>query len=629
MKFAKGYFGACIVVLALLGTGLAGFFMDVEKDTRQTTNYEYVADVSGLFSYTDAPQYIEYNPSSNLTGYDTGIIYTPSNVVNNYRYKVSDGASTSSTYTFSNSSSYPWDFGTWRYGHSDYGYLQLPKVQIYWDGSIDFGSSVTNEGFTWNARINMDGNSSSNYHVHITKFSNILSAMNIGSQYATATINVTYDTTMPVMFYAGDWVERQIAFNDGYAYSYCATLNENNSMPDRFEINLSANLVSAYRGTELIWAEISDNVGVLAWYRTASVWGSDVNCSVTFDAVLREADVYGYMQPTAGVKATNTLSTWENGYSNSLIDLKIIKNGDTTTYPQSVQLQIGSSLVGFIYTGSEFKLVEGAISDLDAPNTTLGAWLGVQLRIDTLNGDIIVTPTNDLNMLTSVQPTDYSTTLEDYFTPGVITEFKVSTGSATNTSLKFQVTNTMVFLNTYNVVMIDPAFDIEDYFPNYSEYRLNFYSFAIIGDAMTINGNTYPVNREDATITITDIGGFVHNHKLENIYITNVDGHTYITFVNANVRYDLGETVDTEVSFDGMWYFTTVLYKAVDGLETFWDWNIDGSFHANAGECLLIFIGIIALGVIVYSVFSRGKVELLDWLVIIFAVFIGSAMLGF
>ena len=52
-------------------------------------------------------------------------------------------------------------------------------------------------------------------------------------------------------------------------------------------------------------------------------------------------------------------------------------------------------------------------------------------------------------------------------------------------------------------------------------------------------------------------------------------------------------------------------------------------FHATAGECLIIFIGIIGLGTIVYTVWGRGKLGTYDWIVIIFSIFLGSCLLGF
>lgn len=635
MKFNNGYFGACICVLALLGTASCGFFLNIEKDTREVTNYEYTADVSGLFSYTDAPEYIDYNPSSNLNGYDDNVVYTPSNVVNNYRYKIADGGTTTESLTVTNSSDYPGDYGNFQFGHSDYGFVEAPDVRFLWNGNIDFGSASTIYGKSSNALVQSIGTPIENSKIHITKFTNLLNSLNADlSVYATIEFTITYNSTYPVLFYSGAWDVSQVPSDDGYKFAYHTTLNESNSMPDRLVVNTASNLVTAYRNNSVIWNNTADNVGVLAWYSCkAGGYANWVSCSVTLSATLTEPPTYGYMNPNAGVKATTTEATWTNGYENSVIDLKIIKNGDESVGTgQILNLSIpknnylGTWLVlQFIYNNSGFHV---QYNDGTYHQINLGGWLGVQARIDALNGDVILTPTNDLNLLTTVQPTDYSTVIEDCIDGQTKTSFKVSKVGAAP-SLKFQVTDTKVFLNTYNTVMVDPTLRISDYFPGYSEYRLNFYSFAILGESITINGQTCPVNSENGTITFRNVADFEFTKKLANIYLTFQDGHTYLTFVNDSSVYDLGETVNTTVSFSGMWYFTTGLYKAVDGIETFWNLDLDGMFHATAGECLIIFIGIIGLGTIVYTVWGRGKLGTYDWIVIIFSIFLGSCLLGF
>lgn len=624
MNFKNGYFGACIVVLALLGTASAGFFLNVEKETREVTNYNFTADVSGLFTYTDTPEYIEYNPSSNLNGYDDNVVYTPSNVVNNYRYKIADGGTTTESLTVTNSSDYPGDYGNFQFGHSDYGYVEAPDVRFLWNGNINFGSASTIYGKSSNALVQSIGTPIENSKIHITKFTNLLNSLNADlSAYATIEFAITYNSTYPVLFYSGAWEVSQVSSDDGYKYAYHTTLNESNSMPDRLVINTVSNLVTAYRNNSIIWTATADNVGVLAWYSCkAGGYANWVSCSATLSATLTEPPTYGYMNPNAGIKATTTEATWSNGYHNNTIDIKVIKNGDNNTWPHTLQFTIGTSTVHTVYTGSSFRVGVNNIS----PFTDIGNWLGVQIRLNGSDGSVIFTPTNDLDMLSTVEPTDYSLTFENVFTPGDIDSFKVKT--IANTS-KFQVTGTKVFLNTYNTVMIDPSLRISDYFPDYTDYRLNFYSFAILGDSMTINNQSCPINKQDGTITFENVAGFSFTKKLANLYLTFVDGHTYLSFANDNTVYDLGETVSTVVSFGGMWYFTTGLYKAVEGVESYWNLDLDGVFHATAGECLIIFIGIIGAGTIVYTVWGRGKLGVYDWLVIVFSVFLGSCLLGF
>ena len=611
MKFNNGYFGACICVLALLGTASCGFFLNIEKDTREVTNYEYTADVSGLFSYTDAPEYIDYNPSSNLNGYDDNVVYTPSNVVNNYRYKISDGTSTALTC--------PIIRGT-DTNPLDYGPFQTDQI-------VGFKPNPIQEGPLLVGAVD--------HRAGAMKFTDYLNRLSI-AQYDTVELNLTYNNPYPVFFYADGWTfyTYPVHLPSGdmmvEAWVNDTPLTYERNTPTKLVIQTTSNLVSAYNGDTLLWSNTADNVGVFAWYIVNNQF-ADTGVDITGVGISPAS--YGYMNPNAGVKATNTEATWSNGYQNSIIDLKIIKNGDESVGTgQILYLSIPKNnylgtwfVLQFFYnnTGFHVQYNDGTQHIID-----LGGWLGVQVRIDCLNGDVILTPTNDLNLLSTVQPTDYSTVIEDCIAGQIKTSFKVyKVGTAP--SLKFQVTDTKVFLNTYNTVMVDPTLRISDYFPGYSEYRLNFYSFAILGDSITINGQICPVNKENGTVTFRNAANFEFTKTLANIYLTFQDGHTYLTFVNDSSVYDLGETVNTVVSFSGMWYFTTGLYKAVDGVESFWNLDLDGMFHATAGECLLIFIGIIGLGTIVYTVWGRGKLGTYDWIVIIFSIFLGSCLLGF
>lgn len=75
MEFREGMLGVVVVALALTGGMFASYFAGIEGEDREYTDYQYLADVSGLFDYDKSPTFIDYEPSSNYTGYyseDTG-----------------------------------------------------------------------------------------------------------------------------------------------------------------------------------------------------------------------------------------------------------------------------------------------------------------------------------------------------------------------------------------------------------------------------------------------------------------------------------------------------------------------------------------------------------------------------
>lgn len=636
MRFNNGMFGACICVLALLGTAIGGFVLNIDEDQREVTEYNYVADVSGLFSYSDAPEYIAYNPSSNYVGYTPGAVeYTQSSTANNFRYIIQDGDTIESApITITDSSDYPYDYGNFVLGTATSG-VYNPVATFLWNGgTYNFGNTMNIHGKDVNGIVNLDHITGDKWG-SMTKFTNIINSLGLTlSSYSKIELTPVVTGSYPILFYGGTWERNEVQVGNGYYNNYYTVLNENNALPDKIVYDVVANQVTAYRNSSVIWSNFADNVGAIINYNTldnnfADPNNHNVSVGERLEITATYPPTYGYMQPNAGVKATTTVATWQNGYQNSVIDIKITKNGDTSATPQFLNFEFQNKWVNFVFESNSFRVLYGSLLDLNNwTSVELGSWLGVQLRVDVLSGNITVTPTNNVDLTKTVEPTAYSTIIEGLLTPGTLSSFKVYKSSADYPSLKFQVTDTKVFLNTYNTVMIDPSIEITDYFPNYSDYRLNFYSFALLGSSMTINGQNCPINRDNGTITFFNVAGFEYTKKLENLYITFNNERTYLTFVNDGTTYDLGETTTTTISFDGWWYFTTGLYEITEGIENYWNWDLNG-FQATGGECLLIFLTIIGAGIIVYSVYGKGKIQLFDWIVIIFAVFIGSALLGF
>lgn len=72
MRKLTGYIGALIIVFALMGSILAGYALNVNGSSSVINEYERVTDVSGLYSHTQEPSYIDYNPASNYINYQTG-----------------------------------------------------------------------------------------------------------------------------------------------------------------------------------------------------------------------------------------------------------------------------------------------------------------------------------------------------------------------------------------------------------------------------------------------------------------------------------------------------------------------------------------------------------------------------
>lgn len=106
MRFKSGMLGACIIVLSLLIGSAGSLLLNVDKTDEVTTAYNYVTDITGLFDVTNEPQYIDFNPASNYTGYQSApMIYE--NTGNRFKAVNSGSISITPTSITVNGNTYP------------------------------------------------------------------------------------------------------------------------------------------------------------------------------------------------------------------------------------------------------------------------------------------------------------------------------------------------------------------------------------------------------------------------------------------------------------------------------------------------------------------------------------------
>lgn len=107
MRFENGMLGVCIVVIAIITSVGGAYALSMDVEEVEVTNYSMVTDITGVFDSSKAVTYIEYEPSTNFTGYYTsssngyfdGVNYTQSNKINNYKLNLAPTSSVDSTVT--------------------------------------------------------------------------------------------------------------------------------------------------------------------------------------------------------------------------------------------------------------------------------------------------------------------------------------------------------------------------------------------------------------------------------------------------------------------------------------------------------------------------------------------------
>ena len=287
---------------------------------------------------------------------------------------------------------------------------------------------------------------------------------------------------------------------------------------------------------------------------------------------------------------------------------------------------------------------------------TIGKWSGFELEIDADKGRLNFTPMDRFSNYTSYTTfTSRMQTIADWsnITSGnAIYAISHADTGRNGSPMSFQVVRTMPFLNTFGVVMTNPSINVHDYFPDYEKVRLNFYSFALYGDMMRVNGKQIPVDEGSVTIYYyTDVNKVNHwvdsmdsptpenpygeryvvkskTMMLSNIYVTWNGDTCSLTFVNDKFSVDLGtySAGNETVSFEGFWYFTTTLYEPITVTEK----SIDGSWKAmpdiGGPAMILLYLGaLLGLGLIAHV---KLGLKWLDLTVLAIGMLLGFTLLG-
>lgn len=292
---------------------------------------------------------------------------------------------------------------------------------------------------------------------------------------------------------------------------------------------------------------------------------------------------------------------------------------------------------------------------------TLGQWMNVIVVMDASEHVLKITLANQFKSFIDYGTRETSTILDysDILETDSLTVYNIDFFTL-DKAPRQQVVKTTVFLNTYGVVMIDPVFDVNDYWPGKTNIRMNFFSFALYGDNVTFNGHTMDVEKGQLIVKyvivndknelyvreydettdkgivhhiVTANGDYTKDYKtvekrfgLTNIYLTWQDGHCYLTFASDNNwTVDLGPYNNRIISMQGIWYFHSGVYDYhVEHVkEIVKDWSI---MSFNFTIFVIIALGLLVLTGVVLRVKTDAKIG--DYLIIIGAIAILMIMLG-
>lgn len=639
MKFKSGMLGTCIIVISLLLGIAGGLLLNVDQTTVNATKYDYVTDITGLFDTSQQAQYIDYSPASNYTGYTntdplalyapTGLDFTSGNA-NNYRVPVFRSATeTGPNGTINNSSNYP------QYTFTDYGGGSYAPV--------DLSERVGGSGYSYvcvrDYKVTYLSNFLTDKFGDLTQYENLTVNFSYPANHAPsekAFIGTTPREGLPL--YGGGTELKHYMFDT-------ITVNGQDGM---FAWSYTKGGVT-YTGNDNIYS-CWLCYGNATQYERSSIAGqptisNNTSLSLTYTSTFVRASQYAYMLPADGVTlaqvpASNPAqyytTVWDNdldyiNYDNERIDIIIGPkfNAGNFDYYNSGNLTIGTFDADNNKDQFSFTLAMPggyAVSQTYQPDG--GSSVNVTSKaVKPFNGIMVSFYKDKLEIYGII---DFITYFDITKTPEPLATFyyhynstldhlNISTSS---TPLTWSVYNTNVFMNTYDTVLVNPSIDLADYWPDMDYYRYAFQSFAIYGDSMTINGVTYPVTNGQITINYK-------TYDLTNIYLSfSTEGRASITFKNINRTIDLGETVDKQVSFSGVWYFNSALYEGKQTTEEVYNFDVYGMFeNIDIGAFTLLSLGIMAISCLACAVL-KVNLGLMDKIIIGFGVVFMLIMLG-
>lgn len=603
-----------MTMIAIMGTVLAGVAMSTSSTTEAVTGYEYVTDVSGLFSYNQTPQFVEYNPADNWTGfYNTstpdnsatyGISYSANPVAN--LYPVHQAATiSSSSFTVSEGS----------------GVDQVNDKLIM----ANYYSSEVRQGY---APINKDRSMT-------VYLSDVIDAI-VGSSSTIVKIiftQGTYTDAMPVILKI-----------DGYSSSYPQAYYYDVVEGQTFDVDTDRDICTARNSDgSIAWQAGTRDVMVLRNAPIRDLSGDDTGRTIlsTGTCSVHTQDPPTYMDISQGVDITNDCY-WVNGYQNSRIDI-LFHSGEGiehATFSINPEYMNGAGSLAFnqlkvnldqssegIMTG---KVTITRYGNSSIYPTDIGKWNDVIVSIDLRQGSVTFVPVTRFASFTDydVSQKVIASSASGTFVTGMVFKSINWTAQTYNNSIQLGVVRTDVFMNTYDSVMTSPTITITEQFPELidSGFRLNFYSFIQIGNAsqtITINNQSFEAKNNQI---------YIGNrwHELNNLAVnyTPQNGTNQVSIVLLNENdwtWKLGDIETYNVSFTGYWTFTTGLWEGYQTTveKTEFDFT---SFVFDGNQAILMFMAILCIGTALCArYYGMG---IFDYLVVFFAGLCGFVLIA-
>lgn len=671
--FAGGVGGVCVCMLAIMGTVLCGFALGAEEHHTTTTDYTYTADTTGLFDVSQAKKFTDYSPAANWTGFREaagdsqlgGVSYSTSARINNYPIPLPEQGKGDQVYiSLSSITGYADPPGNSKTSGIDVIAMQDNNLQsseqtgpyLYWPRVCTVDQVMDMRSLDGYERVDMYMDASSGYRTWAAPSS----AWTLQTVKHTSVWATSYQHWMILPFTEYTkvtWIEIHPVQD--------IVIGHDASGAEIFRSSMGTTTIIYQQETKDLDSGFP-----------ATTWGnlpSDIIQPVTTMKYLtyESQGQQTYMDISQGVVPDTTAdgAYWSNGYTNGRIDMLIRWNPDTSTktelwmkIPVTITGTDGTTKTLNYYVDAYYRAKAGdtwslnlTAADLSSGKTAGNEYAGnfsggILLSID-MNNDRIVAYAIDT--FQSFQ--DYTllanpiATIDRAFSgvaglnPGQIAPGGISAASMTvgtdNTQTDpskvvptIGVVGTSVYMGDNTLVMADPTIQPVNLWNGRAPWELRLYSFAIVGDSITISdqwGEMETWKVTDGQITIDGTA-----HAMSNLWIRAewADEKWNISFIfgdeTPKKAIPIGWTADEAgptIALGGYWYFSSAYYTGETKTTSTYDFDFQ-HFIFDSNAAILCYMGILIAGAIVAK--RLGGLGIYDMIVLLFAGICGFVLMA-
>lgn len=608
---SSGKLGALVVIIAIVGTILGGTALGSEEVARTSTDYTFVSDVSGLYKYSDQEIFVDYNPSANLTGFTTAGKYYTSGIT----YDISTGLTSypvmqQAATTTSGTASVP--SGLSNFIDKRFAAIQ---VKLYPD------PGTSNDDFYYTV-------GSANYN----SLSDVIKPLLTEDAEKIRINGFDYKKGEPIIIRTSD-----IQIIEGNVWAtpkpYYPTLNP----ISYYEYDLTSQIVRAFGANDIVvWQTNIDSVIMVSGGNvhpfTMNPGVSSLSTYFSYTITMGNPPVY--LDPTKGVELQygSGQIKWSNGYVNDKLSIQYVGKADgigrqdelcilTSDYGSynSIYVIVNNNYNG---NGITVGVFQSNINQEQGYQNSYGNQLFYCIFKDFYSFRMDIDTTSDKISFVPIGPPvgQSEATFQNYQEyPALSKTFDASSSDidilkidkmwfyATKSSsdFRFVIKDTSVFMDTYINVIYNQSFNISDYFPDVRYPRLDLKSFAMYGDSITINDQTFTGLNDGYIDVIVD--GKSRSLLLDNISIMlgmPGDYRINLIFNNDGTIVDLGTLKTKVLEFGGAWYMATDLYSGESVTTTGYEFNPLQWAFADNNVAILFYLGLLALCSIVAARYS-------------------------